>query len=273
MYSEKFAVCIKSAGKVLREFNKDSVYIPFSSEYTILIKNLNTMKALVKVYIDGNDVTEGIHLVVNPKEDYELTRSIRNGNLNQGNAFKFIERTTGIEQHRGIKIEDGLIRIEYQFEKAAPEVETIVHHEYHYWYDYHPYTPQYCHNDSNSTGNAAYGLTLATAQFSAEPVGTSEVNNLRNVECSVKTKGTAVNEIGITAPGSINDQKFSITETFAVEETMHSMVIRLLGTNEKGKVVKKAVTVQMKPRCTMCGTVNKATAKFCGECSTALVIV
>jgi len=72
MYSEKFAVCIKSAGKVLREFNKDSVYIPFSSEYTILIKNLNTMKALVKVYIDGNDVTEGIHLVVNPKEDYVL---------------------------------------------------------------------------------------------------------------------------------------------------------------------------------------------------------
>jgi len=53
MYSNKLAVAIKSAGKVLREFNKDEVYLPFGKEYSIFIKNMNSHRALVKVTVDG----------------------------------------------------------------------------------------------------------------------------------------------------------------------------------------------------------------------------
>jgi len=41
MYESKLAAAIKVDGKVLREF-KDTVHIPFGSEYTVLLKNLNT---------------------------------------------------------------------------------------------------------------------------------------------------------------------------------------------------------------------------------------
>ena len=111
MYGNKLAAAIKVNGKILREF-KDTVYIPFGSEYEILIKNLHTTRAVVNVYIDGNNVSPG-GLVINAGSDITLERSIENGNLTEGNRFKFIERTSNIENHRGIKIEDGLIRILY----------------------------------------------------------------------------------------------------------------------------------------------------------------
>ena len=95
MYQNKLAVAIKSSGKVLREF-EDNVYLPFSTEYSIFIKNKNSVRASVKIEIDGVDVTQGVSLVVNPNDEIELERFIKNGNLNSGNRFKFIERTSAI---------------------------------------------------------------------------------------------------------------------------------------------------------------------------------
>ena len=119
MYNSKLVASIKANGKVLREF-KDTVYIPFGSEYSILLKNLNTVRALINIYIDGDNVVPG-GLVLNAGQVVDLQRAIRNGNLSEGNRFKFIERTSNIEDHRGIKLEDGLIRVEYQFEKVYPK--------------------------------------------------------------------------------------------------------------------------------------------------------
>ena len=118
MFKNKFVTCIKANGKVLREF-KDIVKLPFGTEFSILLKNLNTVRVQVSVSIDGSEVTENVYLVINPNSEMELTRYIKNGNLNKGNCFKFIERTQGIENHRGIKAEDGIIRVEFQFEKPA----------------------------------------------------------------------------------------------------------------------------------------------------------
>ena len=118
MYQNKLVASLKANGKILREF-KDTVYCPFGAEYSILIKNLNTVRALVHVYIDGESMLPD-GLVLNAGQEIDLERSIKNGNLNEGNRFKFIERTGKIEQHRGVKLEDGLIRIEYQFEMPRP---------------------------------------------------------------------------------------------------------------------------------------------------------
>jgi hypothetical protein len=49
MYHQKLVASIKANNKILREF-KDTVYVPFASEYSILIKNLNTVRAVVNVY-------------------------------------------------------------------------------------------------------------------------------------------------------------------------------------------------------------------------------
>ena len=111
MYESKLAAAIKVNGKVLREF-KDTVHIPFGSEYTILLKNLNTTRAVVNVFIDGDDTVPG-GLVIDPGREIDLERWVKNGNLTEGNRFKFIERTAAVEQHRGVKLEDGLVRVEF----------------------------------------------------------------------------------------------------------------------------------------------------------------
>ena len=77
-----------------------------------------------------------------------------------------------------------------------------------------------------------------------------------------------VNDAGITVPGSKSTQSFQTTYVGALETTKHSMIFKLLG----GECVKQAVTVKHKPKCVTCGKQNKAHAKFCQECGTALEI-
>jgi hypothetical protein len=123
MFKNKFIVCIKVNGKILRDI-KDIVKLPFGTEFTILLKNLNIVRAQVSVFVDGISVTENVYLVIEPNTEFELTRFIKNGNLKQGNAFRFIEMTEGIEKHRGVKTEDGLVRVEFQFERPIATITT-----------------------------------------------------------------------------------------------------------------------------------------------------
>ncbi len=249
MYESKMAAAIKVNGKVLREF-KDTVYIPFSSEYSILLKNLNTQRAVVNVFIDGEDMVPG-GLVLNAGQEVDLERSVKNGNLNEGNRFKFIERTGAVEAHRGVKLEDGIVRIEYQFEQPP---RPIVWNSSNISGGIYP-QGGIMRGYGNSTGDVwpAGSVTCSTASYDATSVNSSH---------------DLLNDAGITVPGSRSDQKFSTAYVGALESTKHSMVFKLLG----GEAVKQAVTVKHKPKCVTCGKQNKATAKFCQECGTALEI-
>jgi hypothetical protein len=250
MYSNKLAAAIKVGNKVLREF-KDTVYIPFASEYSILLKNLNTTRAVVHVFIDGEDVVSG-GLVIDPGREIDLERWVKNGNLTEGNRFKFIERTGAVEQHRGVRLEDGLVRIEFQFEQ--PPRPLIWNNSIYYGNSgVHPAGSilRGSTNDSWPSGSVTCSATYDSHSVSA----TSAISN-------------QVNDAGITVPGSKSEQKFSTTYVGLLEAEKHSMVFKLLG----GEAVREAVTVKHKPKCVTCGKQNKATAKFCTECGTALEI-
>ena len=80
------------------------------------------------------------------------------------------------------------------------------------------------------------------------------------------------NDVGITVPGSKSTQKFQTVTMGTMELEKHSMVIKLLGETPDNKPVTKPVTVERKPECITCGKKNKAHAKFCTECGTALEI-
>ena len=124
MYAHKLAVAIKCNGKVLRE-DGDVVRLPFGSEYSILINNVSSQRAAVTVSIDGQNATEDVRLIIDGNSSTELTRFIKSGNLQSGNRFKFIERTTSIEQHRGVGITDGLVRVEFEFEQYMNHLTDI----------------------------------------------------------------------------------------------------------------------------------------------------
>ncbi len=247
MYGNKLAAAIKVNGKVLREF-KDTVHIPFGSEYAITIKNLHTTRAVVNVYIDGDNMVPG-GLVLNAGQSVDLERSIKNGNLTEGNRFKFIERTGSVEQHRGIGVEDGLVRIEYQFEQPRP----IINVSDLYWKS----TPQWSSNTPYYSTNS----TLRSMNISGS-VGTSA-----SATSASSTMDSYVNDVGITVPGSKSTQTFQTTTVGVLESTVHNLVFKLFG-----GTMPKPITVKHKPKCVTCGKQNKATAKFCTECGTALEI-
>jgi hypothetical protein len=105
-HKRNFVIAIKVGGKVLRE-NADEVQLPFGSEYSVLLKNTNSVRAMAQISIDG--VIAGPWYILGPNSSVEIERFNNSGNNERGNKFKFIERTEAVEEHRGIKIEDGLV--------------------------------------------------------------------------------------------------------------------------------------------------------------------
>ena len=83
---------------------------------------------------------------------------------------------------------------------------------------------------------------------------------------------TPQSETGITVAGSKSEQKFSTVSSFTCEPDKHNIILRLLGETAENKTVRQPITVKAKPKCTTCGKQNKATAKFCSDCGTALEI-
>jgi hypothetical protein len=273
MYNSKLVASIKANGKVLREF-KDTVYVPFGSEYSILLKNLNTVRALINIYIDGDNIVPG-GLVLNAGQEIDLQRAIRNGNMNEGNKFKFIERTGKIEDHRGVKLEDGLIRVEYQFEKVYAKYQPAT------WAVTTPswqptsmdsyYGDVIRHTTAAAPKSMSGTITCSSASYAATSmaVGSATINTSAAAQSYNAAPQT---ETGITVAGSKSEQKFVTASWFATESEKHNIILKLLGETPDNEAVRKPITVKAKPKCVTCGKQNKATAKFCSECGTALEI-
>jgi hypothetical protein len=300
MYSKHFSVAVRVNGKILRE-TQGIVTLPFGAEYEILLKNLNSRRAMVKVAVDGTDATDCTRLILQPNASITLQRFIRNGNMSFGNRFKFIERSAGIEAHRGIGSDDGLVRCEFWAEKERPQeiTETIVRRHYIDDYDYWPYPkPWYPRpwrrwNDGPTWGGGSVTLTGGDSGY----VGNSQVS----ASCSVRSTGQATadnlggnfkkcardqmqgaqfmgafnmasNDAGITVPGSESHQEFHHASGFQLESSSTVIILQLRG-EVGGIAVETPVTVERKPECSSCGKSNKATNKFCSECGTALQLI
>ena len=287
MYNQKLVASIKVKGKILREF-KDTVYIPFASEYSILLKNLNTVRAVVNVFVDGENAVPG-GLVIDPGRSVDLERWIKNGNLSEGNRFKFIERTSQIEDGpRGIKEEDGLIRVEYQFELPRPVINlnqvfgnnsTIYSSEYQGVTDKYSKTSGWISASGASTisqmnvGGVLRGIDYSQGE-SVKATAAAAINQVAPDAIEYHSGAATMdwNDVGITVPGSKSTQTFQTVTMGALDPVKHNIVLRIVGDLGHNKPVDKAVTVKHKPKCVTCGKQNRAHAKFCVECGTALEI-
>src|SRR5271163_2123522 len=269
----KVVACVKVNGKILRE-DKNVVTLPFGSEYSVFVKNLNATRIKIKVSVDGTDATEGTWLVVDPNSNLDLERFIRAGNMDKGNRFKFIERSAEVEAHRGIKADDGLIRIEYQVEKPKPiviDVEEHYHHHDHWerpWYD----RPHRFGGEFLKSSGPQHARKLRPSAASSKGLTRSFVDTSATFDSdSIESESLSLNDTGITVPGSESNQKFRWTSDF---ETGPSEVIVLqLRGALAGKPVVKAVAVDTKLTCVTCGKTSKSSEKFCGQCGTALQII
>jgi hypothetical protein len=290
------------------------------------VKNLNSRRAKFTLHIDGTDVLDSQEIIVNGNSEVEMKRFIRNGNMNEGNAFKFIERTAAIEDGpRGIKVDDGVIRVEYWFEKEKPEVKTTIHRYEHWWnthyypyrttiYEYPYYGPYYGRGITSGNingsladiklgaseaggGSAEYSSTASKTKGIVRSATLGNVQQAMNsaVASNATFSSNAVSaetwsasaqstptmdqsavhdaaEAGITVPGSKVEQSFHTVYGFDAEANSDVIVLRIAGTRGNVEVV-APVTVKTKQKCVTCGQVNKANAKFCSGCGTALELL
>lgn len=281
MYNKKLVASIKSGGKIMRE-DGETVYLPFGGEYSILLKNLNTVRALVNIEVDGQDVVQG-GLIVNSNESIDLERFIVNHNLNEGPRFKFIEKTEQISDHRGDRVEDGIIRITYQFESPFTP--------FTYTYDYQPWDSGYNPNPKvyggttsgstprNANNNKRLYSANVNTYFSNTSVGSSVSDGSamnaapeQEVQCSADVLGLRSmerNDAGITVHGEKSTQKFRTASIGMLELEKHVICFSLKGFVGEHKVT-APVTVKRKITCPTCGKKNPSFNNCCGKCGTNL---
>lgn len=253
MYSNKMALATKVDGKVLRE-NAEHVSLPFGSEYSILVKNLSTVRALIKITIDDMSISDDNEIIVDPNSSVDLERFIRNGNMLSGNKFKFIERTEKISNHRSNKIDDGLVRVEYRFEKI----------------DYfNPRTFRQLRTKSIGDNVDSTNVMYCNNVSGNISGGVSDVSYSSYV---IPQAQASLNDVGITVEGNISNQQFTIGKYFSTEAETHVMMLRLVG-EVQGQKIKAPILTTTKPRCKTCDHLNKASSKFCTECGTSLIII
>lgn len=231
MYGNNFVVVIKHKGKVLREGNNSTVRLPFGSDYSILLKNKDSIKAVANVEIDGEDVATGV--IVPANDSVELKGAI--SGLRVNNRFRFIKKTKEISNYRGDRPDDGLVRVEYRFERCEPvHVPIRPLKKRDIWGDK---TTWVCDNTDvvYTSSNSAF--------FS---------------------------DAGITVPGAETRQDFVYGNTRTLEYQSHVIILHLRGMTNRRKAIRKPITVKTKLRCDTCGRRSKSSMKFCGNCGTYL---
>lgn len=255
VYKNKFVAEVKCGGKILRAID-DVVYVPFGSEYSILLKNLNTQKALVTVTIDDRIVTDG-GIILSPNETLDLERFI-DGDLKNGYKFKFIQKTKEIQEHRGDELTDGIIKIEWQWEKT--------------YYDYYLNTNTLFRSNvergrgweaSGGGSGTFYGGSCDVYCCSVgNAVGGSPINNISEAP---------LDDEGITVEGGDSNQSFVYGTIGRLETEIHNIVFMLRGVTEDNQKVQKPILVHEKIKCKYCGKKSESSQRFCGTCGARLV--
>jgi hypothetical protein len=267
MYNEKFVVALKINGKILRE-NSGIIELPFNSEYSILLKNLNSKDATVNIEIDGKSVTDG-NIIIRSNGNVELKGFIKNISLT--NRFKFIEKTKQISEYRGDFIEDGIIRVQITYEKNKPEIQKIIEIKQQPWVAYtNPYTNLnylICDNYNSSNDNVKYSSSV----LSYNNINGEESYSYSEMDSSGKnfTISNNLNENGITVNGSKLNEKINVGYIGELEENSTIIVIKLKGIKEN-KLIEKITTTKEKIKCPICGIFLKSSYKFCPKCGTCL---
>lgn len=285
-YKDNFVAEVKCNGKILR-IRDGAVNLPYGSEYTLLLKNLNSRKVSVKIHIDGQDVLDYSSLILEPNSSSEL-EGFLSGTLAK-NRFKFIHKTKQIQDHRGDKIDDGLIRVEFAFEKPAPEVikKTILHEHHDHYHDHYHYRPRPYWNygnwfdgDSaviygssggdnqttftNSVGNQMKDITAENCCARGE-----SINMVQHDYLGVESLGQPLDDEGITVKGSECHQSFRYGIIGELEQAQ-VITIQLKGMSGSGAQVKQPLSVSTKVQCSTCGTKSKSSFKYCPSCGTYL---
>jgi hypothetical protein len=255
-----FILALKYQGKVLRESN-GKVFLPFNSEYSLLLKNNRSYRAMAQVFIDGMDVSDGREFVIDPHSNMEIERFLLDGNFDKGNKFKFVK-----SDHKDVvdpsSSDNGIVKVIFWEEQSVSKVEYVPYYPYYpsqyqyYTYPQFHYPPLYdTHTTirSNSMSNSVGG-------------GGTESSSFTHSSTSVCTHYGE--ETGATIEGDESSQHFNTVWTmdknYSTETVLQLQIVP----------TQKPVTVQgtRRSHCPKCNykIKNSWTVHFCPHCGTRL---
>lgn len=252
VYRNEFIAVVKTGGKVLRESCENgeipNVFLPFGSEYTIFLKNESSKRSLVKVQIDGEDVLNGKRIIVHPNNHFELFGFLNDHGV-ATHKFKFVERTEAIINHQGDKVEHGMVKIQYAFERRKE-------------------TPWYGSSYDGPIYSKGYGSPVMYGIHDNLPGRGLDIGT--TITCSEQSvTRSCQSDIGVTVHGSNMDHQYSMGCGFDVDD-WKTVMMRLMGYNDN-QVICRPITKKTKITCPICGTVHQYGVKYCSECGNNLV--
>jgi len=259
MHSNNFVLAVKHNGKILRENKNKQVFLPFNSEYQLLIKNLNKYrKAIANIEIDGMYISGSQEFQINANSTAIIERFILDGNLTQGRKFKFVEKYHPNVSDPTNK-ENGIIKVTFWLERVQyPIIPDYIISYPNTWeyYPYYPnmweYYPYYVYNDNTNT-NDGY-----KSEFN---INSTYCSN----SCTSPSKGiTRSISPGATIEGDKSQQQFTETtkvyKDFATETILQLQLMPFAN----------SVTVNQPKYCPRCGAKQKYHNKFCPNCGLKL---
>lgn len=229
VYKNHFVASIMVGDKTLRE-NGKFVTIPFQSEYSILLKNQHSRRAIVNIVIDGQHITPD-GLLVDKHSKIKLERFVESDR-----KFKFIKKTKDISKHLGDNVADGEIVIKYSFENNIPSPIRSPDPYFYNPYRINPY-------------RINYDITRDSVIFTATNTVSDSLNNV-------------VLESGITVEGSKSNQVLKTVPSFDVENEEYEIIFHLIG----GELL----TTKTKKICSSCGKKIKSNFEYCPHDGTYL---
>jgi len=259
VYSEKFVavvVCNNHIVREIRENGNDIVRMPFGTDYSLRFKNQHTTNAIVNVEIDGQDVLDGDQIIIEPNSTGDLLGFMKNRSVH--NAFRFIKKTQQIAQHRGDFIDDGSIRISWQYEKPI--------------YTYH-YSPLRGRKKSSIRGWDNECFTRGVSGSSINPQSRSLCDSSSYGAAACDDDYLCDSEEGITVSGKDTHQGFYKVAVGPLEPQIHSIVLHLLGQDNNGQNYIRPKLTKTRVTCPTCGKRSRSNILYCGGCGTNLKAV
>lgn len=167
VYSNKFVMCVLVNGRPQKELANGQVSLPFGSEYALRFRNKNDRRAVVEIWIDGENVSGSgyvvnAHSYVDIQRHHDIDRSFKFVSLDSEDA---VDHGKNGPNHDKVK---GTIEAKFRLETETPPViYRDVHHDHHHHHDhyhprprpypYHPPRPIWLTSSNDNSGQSTYG--------------------------------------------------------------------------------------------------------------------
>ncbi len=259
-YDSQFVLCVLHKGHPVREIG-GKVHLPFHSDYKVRVKNKNSgLRAKVRVWIDGRQVSNLGDFILQPNETLDLERFL-DESMTSGNKFKFVPLGDG-RVNDPTDPENGIIKVEFYREQVSlppilPIKKGIIESSPDWSYTTYT-TPIGNSNGFAPTNFTSSGRGTTTSCYVSQPINESFVPE----------------NAGATVEGGHSGQSFVYGSDFQTELFPVTLELRIRG------IDRSEVDWDDRPRhhgrpkkrikfCPSCGAKRHGMSKFCASCGTA----